>query len=264
MSTFYRSSAAALVLSGVAAFAAGAAAADESTCTLPGVTVLQDGGGDVAPGVITDTSGPLPVGLPLDYDDLLSLQVGQAAAADGSPRLVFTLGVASLTTLPSLPPNATWFVSFKAPDKKLHGVRMVTDQTGAETYQSYLVDPGGLQGDGPSDGRFSASEKPLEADSNFTDTAITFVVKPEDVGVKDVDAVLSSFNAAALQSADLVAVGFADTFDTMPEALAREGKVELSKCAGGGKSLMQKFGGALGFGLLLPLLGLAGLRRRGS
>lgn len=247
----------------LSALALAATAAEESVCTAPGVTVLTDAGGDVMLGTVVILVGQPPIGLPISHADLLSVQVSEAAASDGAARLVVRLGVASMTTVPFLLPQANWYVSFKAPDKKLHGLRMMTDQTGAETYQSYLVAPGGLQGDGASDGRFAeaGSEKPLDAASSYDDTGISFVVDPKDVGVSSDDAVLSSFNAAQLQTADLVAVGFADTFDTVPDGLAREGSVALSKCSGG-KSLVQKFGGALGLGLLLPLLGLAGLRRR--
>lgn len=250
-------------ITAAALLAFGAPALAEDFCTLPGVTVLDDANADVAPGIVTQLTGSLPMGLPLDHADIISVQVGKMAATDGSERLAFTMNVASLDTLPSLPPNATWYISFKAPDKQLRGVRMLTDQSGAASFQSYVVSPGGLEGDGPSDGRFAeeGSEKPLDAASNFAGTAITFVVEPQSVGMREAASEFNQFNAAVVQGGEVpLVVSFADTLDMAPDDLVRRGSV-TTECGEGAKSGLEKFGGALNFALLLPLA-LLGLRRR--
>lgn len=242
-------------------------AADNAICTAPGVTVLTDSEGDVQPGFVTQFA-ELPVGLPLDFADLLTVQVAQQVV-DEQLQLVFTISVPSLTTLPILPPNAVWFTSFEAPNKSLRGVRMSTDQTGAPTFFSYAVDTGGLQGDGPSDGRFivDGSAKPADPASGFAGGTITIVVKASDVGVRNAGDMLSRFNAAMVMSFVVEGVGgYADTFDELPTGLGRDGVVTIAsedECKAEGKSgLQQAFGGAFG-GLALLLMGLgAALRRR--
>lgn len=257
------SAAAVLSLSCAAAFAQSAT----DLCTAPGATVLEDAGGDVQPGVLLDS---LPAGLPLDFADLLSLQVAQPPQEDGISRLVFTLNVADLEMLPSLPPSNVWFASFSTPGG-LYGVRMLTDQMGAPSFQSYMVAPGGAMNDGVSDGRFvvEGSEKPADATSNVTGGAITFVVPAQNVGLRDGTGTVGQFNAAHVVTVTVpMAVTFADTFDKMPDDLGRRGSVELPgdscpKNAAASKSTAApaQFAGSLGLALLLPLL-IGGLVRR--
>lgn len=247
--------------------AAPALAQEESLCTEPGLTVLVDDAGDAAPGSVTENAEP-PVGLPLDYADILAINVAQPPQADGVPRLVFTLSMASLETLPQLPPNAAWFISFRAPDTRLRGVRMLTDGNGAPSFIAYTVSPGGLNADGPSDGRFveAGSERAAEAESGFTDGAIRIVVKASDVGVRNPGEILSNFNAAVVQSGTVPGVvSFADTFDTLPTDLtARTGTLTTAAsgdCGAKAAASPARFGGALGAALLMPFM-LAALRRK--
>lgn len=239
-----------------------AAPAEESVCVVPGLTQLTDVDGDVQPGT---AMGLVPAPLPLDYADLLSLQVAQLPEG----KLMFTLTVASLDTLPTLPPSSIWYISFKAPGG-LFGVRMLTSQAGAASFESYQVDTGGLEGDGVSDGRFAVagSEKPADAASAASGGTISIVVSAADVGVQRPGETLSQFNAAQILQINTPAVLFAETFDQMPDDLGRRGSLVLdaNNCAGesklAAKSGSTRFGGGVaGLGLLLPLL-FAGLRRR--
>ena len=238
----------------------------EKLCVIPGLTFFSDDTGDF------DTALAPEAGQP--FHDLLLLQVAQPPVTDGATKLVFSLKVAGLAS--PLPVNVDWWVSFKAPDGQLRGVRMSTDQ-GAPRFFSYVV--GASQG-GITDGRFKASEGPIEAASNFTeDGIITFVVKATDVGGTGAPGeVYTDFNAGTVQKYGGPAGPSAgDAMDGMPDGLARAGRLTLEpngSCitqVGGEPDLVtapsqslgnNNLGGALsGFGLLM--LGLAGgLRRR--
>lgn len=239
-------------------------AADESVCTAPGITALSDANGDVMPGLITQLAEP-PVGLPLSFADLLAVNV---TVIPGDPlKLMFTIETGGLETFPSLPPNSVWYATFESANKSLRGVRMTTDASGEPIFQSYAVAPGGLEGDGPSDGRFpvEGSEKAAESDSGYGGGTITIVVKASDVGVRNAGDVLSRFNAAYILSIRVPGVlGFADTYDEAPTGLDRgaSASVTIEDCGEGKSGLQQAFGGAFG-GLALLLMGLgAALRRR--
>jgi hypothetical protein len=186
----------------------------EKLCVIPGITYFSDATGDFD----TALAGP---GTP--YHDLQLLQVAQPTVTDGATKLVFTLKVASLAT--PLPPSTDWYVSFKAPDDVLRGVRMSTDQA-APRFFSYVV---GASSGGITDGRFVDAEGPIEADSNFTaDGIITFVVKATDIGGTGVAGeVFSDFNTGSVQVLGAAGNGAADVVDGMPDGLARAGKLTL-------------------------------------
>lgn len=226
----------------------GATMAQESACAAPGLTVLTDAEGDWSGG---NTSGVGTAEM-----DLLSLQVAEAGE-----NLHFRIKVAGIA---ALPPNGVWYTSFETAEGLKYGVRMASDDTGAVTYFSYLVAPGGLNNDGASDGRFveDGSEIPAISGSYDADGNIDIVVKAENVGAFPGDT-LGPFNAAYLQTADLVAVRFAGTFDQMPDSLGRDGFFELGTCDEGSKFLGIAVGALPAGSLaLLGLLALAGLRRR--
>lgn len=236
--------AAALSLCGLSA----GAAAQESACAAPGVTVLTDAEGDWSGG---NTSGVGTAEM-----DLISLQV-----AELGENLHFRIKVAGITTLP---PNGVWYTSFETAEGLKYGVRMASDDTGSPTYFSYLVAPGGINNDGASDGRFveDGSEIPAVSGTFDADGNIDIVVKAENVGAFPGDT-LGPFNAAYLQTGDLVAVRFAATIDQMPDSLGRDGFFELGGCDGSSKFLGMTVGALPAGSLaLLGLLALAGLRRR--
>lgn len=236
----------------------------EKLCVIPGLTFFSDATGDF------DTALAPEAGRP--FHDLLLLKVAQPPVTDGVTKLVFTLKVASLAA--PLPLNVDWWVSFRAPDGKLRGVRMSTDR-GSPRFFSYEV---GASSGGITDGRFKAAEGPIEADSNFTqDGIITFVVKAINVGgTGAAGEVYTEFNAGTVQKYGGPAGPSAgDAMDGMPDGLARAGRLTLEpngSCVTqiGGEPAPapaqglgnNNLGGALsGLGLLaLGLIG--GLRRR--
>jgi hypothetical protein len=154
-------------------------------------------------------------------------------------------------TAPVLPPNAVWYTSFETPEGGKYGIRMETDGSGTARMYSYEVAAGGLEGDGPGDGRFVEGETgAAEPGSGWeADGTITLIAKAEALGVYPPFAgqSLGPFNAATIQGGDLVAVSFATPVDTMPDGLSRDGFYDLSGC--GAKALLPS-----GSGLLLGAL----------
>lgn len=159
-----------------------------------------------------------------------------------------------------LAPNAVWYASFENPEGLKYGVRLQTDDRGTASYFSYRVAPGGLNNDGPSDGRFveAGTERSAEPGSGYTaDGVITITVKGERIGITP-GKTLGPFNSATIQGGDLIAASFAATVDQMPDSLDRDGFFEVQNCDA--KSGLLGVGG-FGFSLLAPLA-LLGLRRR--
>ncbi|MES2682359.1 MAG: PKD domain-containing protein [Pseudomonadota bacterium] len=187
-----------------------------SLCIAPGLTLATDASGDF------DTSIAAPSGMA--YHDLEYLQVAQPDATDG--KLVISLKVATLAQ--PLAPSTDWFVSFKAPNGTLYGVRMSTDMV---TPRFYSYDVGASSGD-ISDGRFVGTEGPIEAETDFTaEGLITFVVKATDVGgTGAVGEVFSDFNSGSVQVLGAAGAGAADVVDAAPNGLARTGSIKLGPC----------------------------------
>ncbi len=187
------------------------AAAVEDRCSTPGLTLLTDAAND----------GMFGTG----NDDLLSLQVSQPYAEDGSPRIVFQMTVGDLG---SLLPNAYYYASFMAPDGQIHGVRMLVDALGTSaTFESYVASE---NSGGTVDGRFVAagSEQAADAASGYTaDGVISIVVDPANIGLSAADTALTQFNAAIIQPVSLVVGSVASSLDEMPDGLARSGSFEF-------------------------------------
>ena len=78
-----------------------------SPCVLPGITVLTDATGDA-----TDLQ---------PNHDLQSVSIAEPNFGDGSNKLVFTIKVASLASVPA---ETTWRVNFTAPDNNAYYVDM--------------------------------------------------------------------------------------------------------------------------------------------
>lgn len=243
----------------LAALLASSAASAQQACNT--VTVLEDPEGDYS-GYVSSTAGmPVPAGL-LEHD-ITSVVISQLPG--NLVQIVLKVGPFES---PALLPNATWFVSFDTPEGGLRGVHLVTDDTGAETMSSYRVAPGGLQDDGPSDGRFAEEgEIPTESGSNWNpDGTITWIVKAENIGIEGSLAgqSLGPFNAATLQGVNGVVVSGAFDLDTAPDTLARDGFYDFTGCAkstAAVKSAATFATGALPAASLLALA-LAGLARR--
>ena len=188
----------------------------ESLCVIPGLSLFSDASGDFDTALAPEVAG--------DYNDVLLLQVAQPIVTDGVAKLVFSLKVADLAA--PLPPNTDWFVSFKAPDGVLRGVRMSTDEV-TPRFFSYTV---GSNADGSvTDGRFVDAEGPIQADSNYTaEGIITFVVKASDIGgTGAVGEIYSDFNSGSMQLIGAGGAGAGDVVDAMPDGLARSGRVTL-------------------------------------
>jgi hypothetical protein len=186
-------------------------------CTVPGARVLTDGSGDSTTGT--------------DGTDLKSFWLSQSRAADGPIKLRF-----QLNTDPGINPQAPgsyWYVSFKEPDGKVHGVRMWYSPTAPSgpTFQSYIAS---ANASGGVDGRFvqSGSQKPADP-SSFYDPAggtIVIVVPISDLGLKSGD-LISGFNAASVQSVSSpTGGGAAATVDEMPNGLGYTGSFTVTDC----------------------------------
>jgi hypothetical protein len=187
-------------------------------CAVPGARILTDASGDST----TGTSGT----------DLTSFWLAQTHAADGTVQLRF-----QLNTDPGVDPQPAgsyWYVSFKEPDGKVHGVRMWFDPTAptAPTFQSYIAAP---NASGGVDGRFvqSGSQKPADP-SSFYDAAggrIVIVVSSSDLGLKSGDQI-TGFNSASVQSVSSpTGGGAAATVDEMPNGLGYTGSFSVTTCS---------------------------------
>jgi hypothetical protein len=178
-------------------------------CKAPGLTILTDSTGDNT----TGTAGT----------DLTSLQLSQPYSSDGTLKLRF-----HLNTDPGVnpqPPGSYWYVSFKEPDGKVHGVRMWFDPTSpaAPTFQSYIAGP---NSSGGVDGRFvqSGTTKPADPSSFYDPSTgtIVIVVSAADLGLNGGDTI-NGFNSASVQAVDTPAGGAAETVDEMPDGLGYQG-----------------------------------------
>jgi hypothetical protein len=89
----------------------------QTACELPGVQVLSDATGD-----------PLDT---LPSHDVQSVSLAEPFNV-GSDKLVFTMKVASLSTLP---PNSAWPIQFTAPNNTVYVAEMVTSATNAVTFK---------------------------------------------------------------------------------------------------------------------------------
>lgn len=179
-----------------------------SPCTPPGPTILTDASGDS----LTGTPGT----------DLLSFQLAQPFAQDGVIKLRFQLNTDPGQA--NQPPDSYWYVSFKEPDGKVHGVRMLYPAGSlSPSFESYIAAP---NSSGTVDGRFvqSGSEKSADPASfyDFADGIIVDVVPIADLGLNPGD-LISGFNSAAVQSVTTPAGGIAETVDEMPDGLGYQG-----------------------------------------
>jgi len=189
------------------------AAPPASPCTPPGPTLLTDASGDS----LTGTPGT----------DLESFQLAEPFAADGVLTLRFQLNTDPGQA--NQPPGSYWYVSFKEPDGKVHGVRMVYPVGSlAPSFMSYIA---AANSSGGVDGRFvlAGSEKPPDPSSfyDFNDGVIVLGVPIADLGLNPGDLV-SGFNSAVVQSVSTPLGSVAETVDEMPNGLAYQGSFTIN------------------------------------
>lgn len=222
-----------------------------ASCTEPGVEILSDARGDGA--------------LPIPGQDLESLNVFQVIAEDGSSMIGFQLKVDDLS---QLVPQTTYFVSFQA-FGDVRGVRMLVDEEGAASYETYIVS---ADSDGEREGHFSEFSKAADARSGHsTDGTITIYTQPSDVLLFETGDTLDGFNAGIITLLGQEAVGYLSlNGDTMPEGLVRQGSFEFRSqddcnddtATATGRSVANDVRGGANGALLLVVLALFGLRRR--
>lgn len=230
----------------------------ESSCTVPGVTALTDPEGDA-----TNRQASY---------DILSISAAEPANLEG--KLALTMKVKSLATLP---PNTFWAIRFNAPTPPQNGdaayfVAMHTEGGTARFVYgtSYVQDATAtsltvyqIQGDIDPASAYNA------------DGSIVLVAdKALFGGLKPGDALAQILGTTRIitQTQGPIAGGSQDTADGGSYVVKG---TEICKTGGGVppervtpatngalKADTGRFGGALGLGLLLPLLGMAVLYRR--
>jgi hypothetical protein len=188
----------------------------EHICVEPGLTVLREGTGD-AINVATVLGQPVGVPAPAAVD-LTLLTVGEPYLAGGALTLTFQLKTAAQGG--ALPPDTTWFTSFKNEAGVVYAVRMVTNATGTPRFESYKVAAGG---NGARRGDFvEGSPKPAQAGSGYAPATglITIVVRASDVGVTTAGQSITSLLSVSskLTGTDVTGgfIGGSQPMDLMP------------------------------------------------
>jgi hypothetical protein len=148
--------------------------------------------------------------------------LAQPYASDGNIKLRFQLDTDPGQA--TQPPGSYWYVSFKEPDGKVHGVHMLYPVGSlSPSFESYIAAP---NSSGGVDGRFvqAGSEKPADPSSfyDFADGRIVTVIPLSDLGLSPGTAI-GGFNSAVVQSVSTPLGGVAETVDEMPDGLAYQG-----------------------------------------
>jgi hypothetical protein len=185
-------------------------------CTAPGPIVVADNGTNDA----TDSQ---------PNHDIIRTSVAYPFTPGAQPdKLYFTIKVQSLSVLT---PSSFYYTSFTvdgapAAAGTVYGVRMVVDNTGTASFESYLA---GAANGGQVDGRFVTSSTPAEAGSNYNpDGTITIIVKPGNIGVPSGGShTLTNWNGAVAQTVGGVVTAILDgmpsTTGTPPSTIDRGG-----------------------------------------
>ncbi len=165
-----------------------------SPCRLPGLTVVTDPSGD-------QTGAPANTEM-----DIQSLAIAEPYFTDGSQRLVFTLKVQDLNTLPA---NAYWKAYFEAPDGTTYFVDMnTTNAQGAPSFEYGHVAVGPSGSDDVVDGV-------LDSDSGYSaDGTIRLVAEDADIGGLAAGNVLQQVHATTQLLAGGSGTGVLQTMDT--------------------------------------------------
>ena len=165
-----------------------------SPCQLPGLTVVTDPTGD-------QTGAPANTEM-----DIQSLAIAEPYFTDGSQRLVFTLKVQDLNTLPA---NGYWKAYFEAPDGTTYFVDMnTTNAQGAPSFEYGHVAVGPSGSDDVVDGA-------LDSDSGYSaDGTIRLVAEDANIGGLAAGNVLQQVHATTQLLAGGSGTGVLQTMDT--------------------------------------------------
>jgi hypothetical protein len=167
----------------------------ETPCSLPGLTILQDGSNDELDMVAAHDVKKLSIGEPFAF---------------ASNKVVFTLKVQSLATVP---PSTEWPIKFDAPDGNNYTVQMTTDPADGATVATPLFQV------------FKTGSLPplpaADSASNFKpDGTITIVVPRSAIGSPIVGSQLKNFIVRVTVSQSI-------TPDNMPNNLTPTGSYTL-------------------------------------
>jgi hypothetical protein len=197
----------------------------ESICVAPGLSVLKDGTGDTV-SVVTVLGQPIGAPVP-PAADLTLLTVGEPYLAGGQLSMTFQLKTASSDG--TLPPDSTWFTSFRNAANVAYAVRMVTDSTGIPRFEAYKVKAdsnGNYRGD-----FVDGTPTPALAGSGYAPATgvITIVVRASDIGVTAAGQSITSL----LSISSKLAVVLSQPLDLMPDNGIGSGSVQtvpVSQC----------------------------------
>ena len=190
----------------------------ENICVAPGLTVLKDGTGDTV-SVVTVLGQPVGAPVPAAAD-LTLLTVGEPYLAGGQLSVTFQVKTASSDG--TLPPDTTWFTSFRNAANVAYAVRMVTDSTGVPRFEAYKVKAdsnGNYRGD-----FVDGTPTPALAGSGYASAAgvITIVVRAGDIGVTAAGQSITSL----LSISSKLAVVLSQPLDLMPDSGIGAGSVQ--------------------------------------
>jgi hypothetical protein len=212
----YRVSAVNLHGTGPASNTVAPALPTENICVAPGLTVLSEGTGD-AINVVTVLGQPVGAPAPAAAD-LTLLTVSEPYVAGGALTLTFQLKTAARGD--ALPPDTTWFTSFKNEAGAVYAVRMITNATGTPRFESYKA---AANSSGVRRGDFvEGSPKPAQPGSGYAPATglITILVRASDVGVTTAGQSITSLLAIASKLAGTDAtggfIGGSQPMDLMP------------------------------------------------
>lgn len=163
-------------------------------CHLPGKTVVTDPAGDQS-------------GAPANSQmDIRSVSMAEPYYPDGSQKLVTTLKVDNLNTLPA---NGYWKVYFQAPNGTTYFLAMTTATSNGQPAFEY-----GHHATGPS-GSDDVVDGSLDAQSGYSaDGDITLVVADADVGNLQAGNALAAVHGTTQLLAGAGGTGALDTVDT--------------------------------------------------
>ena len=211
----YRVSAVNLHGAGAASNIVAPALPTENICVSPGLTVLSEGTGD-AINVVTVLGQPVGAPAPAAAD-LTLLTVSEPYLAGGALNLTFQLKTAAKGDV--LPPDTTWFTSFRNAAGVVYAVRMITNATGTPRFESYKAAAGT---NGARRGDFvEGAPKPALSGSGYAPATglITVVVRASDIGVnagESIDSLLAISSKLAGTDATGSFLGGSQPLDLMP------------------------------------------------
>ena len=231
--------------------AAPAAVLAEDGCTLPGILLTDDAGGD-SPGVVDGGGGES-----FNATDIQALSVAEPASM--ANRLVFTVKVADLA---NVPPQHRWQVYFTPPDGDERYVAMSTTDSETPTFE--YGDAAELDANQTVVGQ-AIYQGDLDAASNFAaDGTITLVVDPSLVGAGP-GAILDNVHVKTRATSPNETSHMGLTMDDagldagIYYQVVGNGACSTAKTLDSGNGLAV---GALSWLMLAPFAALAGLRSR--